>query len=183
MIQSGYFARLADPIRPIPNNGKSGHSGLPIIRISRLPDWVVQSVLPIAIHRLVHRFYPLARCHTVIEVCLPEFGNQAWCAAAQGCYYKKGTLYCRQCVEDWGNDKYKPKSRSELMHYVDCACHSSMFRKRSPPPAEPAPGPPPRPPRSHADGDLARRIEELEKKVLWLLEKVTELEQIRFQHQ
>ena len=53
-------ARLADPIRPMPNKGKSGHSGLPIALISRLPDWVVQSVLPIAIHRLLHRFYPLA---------------------------------------------------------------------------------------------------------------------------
>ena len=41
-------ARLADPIRPMPNKGKSGHSGLPIALISRLPDWVVQSVLPIA---------------------------------------------------------------------------------------------------------------------------------------
>ena len=55
-------ARLADPIRPMPNKGKSGHSGLPIALISRLPDWVVQSVLPIAIHRLLHRLYPLARC-------------------------------------------------------------------------------------------------------------------------
>ena len=54
-------ARLADPIRPMPNKGKSGHSGLPIALISRQPDWVVQSVLPIAIHRLLHRFYPLAR--------------------------------------------------------------------------------------------------------------------------
>ena len=54
-------ARLADPIRPMPNERKSGHSGLPIALISRLPDWVVQSVLPIAIHRLLHRFYPLAR--------------------------------------------------------------------------------------------------------------------------
>ena len=54
-------ARLADPIRPMPNKGKSGHSGLPIALISRLPDWVVQSVLPIAIHRLLHRLYPLAR--------------------------------------------------------------------------------------------------------------------------
>ena len=53
-------ARLADAIRPIPNKGKSGHSGLPIALISRLPDWVVQSVLPIAIHRLLHRLYPLA---------------------------------------------------------------------------------------------------------------------------
>ena len=53
-------ARLADPIRPMPNKGKSGHSGLPIALISRLPDWVVQSVLPIAIHRLLHRLYPLA---------------------------------------------------------------------------------------------------------------------------
>ena len=56
-------ARLADPIRPMPNKGKSGHSGLPIALISRLPDWVVQSVLPIAIHRLLHRLYPLAREH------------------------------------------------------------------------------------------------------------------------
>ena len=53
-------ARLADPIQPLPNKCKSGHSGLPIAPISRLPDWVVQSVLPIAIHRLLHRFYPLA---------------------------------------------------------------------------------------------------------------------------
>ena len=53
-------ARLADPIRPMPNKGKSGHSALPIALIPRLPDWVVQSVLPIAIHRLLHRFYPLA---------------------------------------------------------------------------------------------------------------------------
>ena len=53
-------ARLAGPIRPMPNNGKSKHPGLPIALISRLPDWVVQSVLPIAIHRLLHRFYPLA---------------------------------------------------------------------------------------------------------------------------
>ena len=45
----------------MPNKGKSGHSSLPIAFISRLPDWVVQSVLPIAIHRLLHRFYPLAR--------------------------------------------------------------------------------------------------------------------------
>ena len=44
----------------MPNKGKSGHSGLPIALISRLPDWVVQSVLPIAIHRLLHRLYPLA---------------------------------------------------------------------------------------------------------------------------
>ena len=43
-------ARLADPIRPMPNNGKSSHSGLPIALISRLPDWVVQSVQPIAIY-------------------------------------------------------------------------------------------------------------------------------------
>ena len=61
-------ARLADPIRPMPNKGKSGHSGLPIALISRLPDWVVQSVLPIAIHRLLHRFYPLARDPT--QLCL-----------------------------------------------------------------------------------------------------------------
>ena len=53
-------ARLADPIRPMPNKRKSGHSGLPIALISRRPDWVVQSVLPIAIHRLLHRLYPLA---------------------------------------------------------------------------------------------------------------------------
>ena len=52
-------ARLADAIRPIPNKGKSWHSGLSIALISRLPDWVVQSVLPIAIHRLLHRLYPL----------------------------------------------------------------------------------------------------------------------------
>ena len=57
---SSSHARLADPIRPMPNKGKSRHSGLPIALISRLPDWVVQSVLPIAIHRLLHRFYPLA---------------------------------------------------------------------------------------------------------------------------
>ena len=44
----------------MPNKSKSGHSGLPIALISRLPDWVVQSVLPIAIHRLLHRLYPLA---------------------------------------------------------------------------------------------------------------------------
>lgn len=44
----------------MPNNGKSRHSGLPIARISRLPNLVVQSVLPIAIHRLLHRLYPLA---------------------------------------------------------------------------------------------------------------------------
>ena len=55
-------ARLADPIRPMPNKGKAGHSGLPIALISRLPDWVVHSVLPIAIHRLLHRLYPLASC-------------------------------------------------------------------------------------------------------------------------
>ena len=42
-------ARLADPIRPMPNKGKPGLSGLPIALISRPPDWVVQSVLPIAI--------------------------------------------------------------------------------------------------------------------------------------
>ena len=54
-------ARLADPIRPMPNKHKSGHSGLPIALISRLPDWMAQSVLPIAIHRLLHRLYPLAR--------------------------------------------------------------------------------------------------------------------------
>ena len=53
-------ARLADAIRPTPNKGKSRHSGLPIALISRLPNWVVQSVLPIAMHRLLHRFYPLA---------------------------------------------------------------------------------------------------------------------------
>ena len=53
-------ARLADANRPMPNKGKSVHSGLPIALISRLPDWVVQSVLPIAIHRLLHRLYPLA---------------------------------------------------------------------------------------------------------------------------
>ena len=54
-------ARLADPIRPMPSKGKSRYSGLPIALISRLPDWVVQFVLPIAIHRLLHRYYPLAR--------------------------------------------------------------------------------------------------------------------------
>ena len=54
-------ARLADLIRPMPNNRKSRHSGLPIALISRLADLVVQSVLPIAIHRLLHRFYSLAR--------------------------------------------------------------------------------------------------------------------------
>ena len=54
-------ARLADPIPPMPNNGKSRYYGLPIALISRLPDWVVQSVLPIAIHRLLYRLYPLAR--------------------------------------------------------------------------------------------------------------------------
>ena len=48
----------------MPNKGKSGHSGLPIALISRLPDWVVQSVLPIAIHRLLHRLYPLASIYT-----------------------------------------------------------------------------------------------------------------------
>ena len=52
-------ARLADPIRPMPSKGKSGHSGLPMALISRLPDWVVQSV-----HRLLHRLYPLARKNT-----------------------------------------------------------------------------------------------------------------------
>ena len=45
----------------MPNNGKCGNSAWPIALISRLPDWVVQSVLPIAIHRLLHRLYPLAR--------------------------------------------------------------------------------------------------------------------------
>ena len=53
-------ARLADSIRPMPDKGNSEHPGLPIALISRLPDWAVQSVLPIAIHRLLHRFYPLA---------------------------------------------------------------------------------------------------------------------------
>ena len=52
----------------MPNKGKSGHSGLPIALISRLPDWVVQSVLPIAIHRLLHRFYPLARVTDDTEI-------------------------------------------------------------------------------------------------------------------
>ena len=47
-------ARLADPIHLMPNNGKCTHSGFPIAPISRLPDWVVQSVLLIAIHRLLH---------------------------------------------------------------------------------------------------------------------------------
>ena len=61
-------ARLADPIRPMPNKGKSGHSGLPIALISRLPDWVVQSVLPIAIHRLLHRLYPLASAPDIIPL-------------------------------------------------------------------------------------------------------------------
>ena len=61
-------ARLADPIRPMPNKGKSGHSGLPIAFISRLPDWVVQSVLPIAIHRLLHRLYPLASTERISQV-------------------------------------------------------------------------------------------------------------------
>ena len=54
-------ARLADPILPMPNKGKSRHSSLPIALIPRLPDWVVQSVLPIAIHRSLHRLYSLAR--------------------------------------------------------------------------------------------------------------------------
>ena len=54
-------ARLADPIRPMLDNGNFEHFRFPIALISRLPDWVVQSVLPIAIHRLLHRFYPLAR--------------------------------------------------------------------------------------------------------------------------
>ena len=41
-------------------NGNSEHPGSPIALFSRLPEWAVQSVLPIAIHRLLHRFYPLA---------------------------------------------------------------------------------------------------------------------------
>ena len=51
-------ARLADLMQPMPINGKSEYSGLPIALISRLPDWVAQSVLPIAIRRVLHRFYP-----------------------------------------------------------------------------------------------------------------------------
>ena len=43
-------ARLLDPIRPMPDNGSFEHPGSPIALISRLPDWAVQSVLPIAIH-------------------------------------------------------------------------------------------------------------------------------------
>ena len=46
-ISSTHFPRL-------------GVQPCPIAFISRLPDWVVQSVLPIAIQRLLHRFYPLA---------------------------------------------------------------------------------------------------------------------------
>ena len=42
-------ARLLDPIRPMPDNGSFEHPGSPIALISRLPDWAVQSVLPIAI--------------------------------------------------------------------------------------------------------------------------------------
>ena len=60
------YARLADPIQPMPNKCKSVHSCLPIALISRLPDWVVQSVLPIAIHRLLHRLYPLASAVTLV---------------------------------------------------------------------------------------------------------------------
>ena len=54
-------AQLADPVRPMWNNSKNSCSGFPIACIFRLPDWAVQSVLPIASSRLVHRFYPLAR--------------------------------------------------------------------------------------------------------------------------
>ena len=42
-------ARLLDPIRPMPDNGSFEHPGSPIALISRLPDWAVQSILPIAI--------------------------------------------------------------------------------------------------------------------------------------
>ena len=59
-------ARLADPIWPMPNKGKSGHSGLPIALISRLPNRVVQSVLPIAIHQLLQRRYPLASMNVLL---------------------------------------------------------------------------------------------------------------------
>ena len=61
-------ARLADPIRRMPDNGNSEHPGFPIALISRLPDWVVQSVVPIAIHRLLHRFYPLASSLTNVTL-------------------------------------------------------------------------------------------------------------------
>ena len=45
----------------MPDNSNSEHPVFPIALISRMPDWAVQSVLPIAIHRLLHRCYPLAR--------------------------------------------------------------------------------------------------------------------------
>ncbi len=41
-------ARSVDPIRPMPNKSNSRHAVLPIALISRLPDWAMQSVLPIA---------------------------------------------------------------------------------------------------------------------------------------
>ena len=53
-------AQLADPICPMPNKRKSWHSGLPLALSPGLPNWVVQSVLLIAIHPLLDRFYPLA---------------------------------------------------------------------------------------------------------------------------
>ena len=53
-------ARLAAAVRPMPNNDKTTHPGFPIALVSRLPDWAVQSVLPIATSRLFRRFYPLA---------------------------------------------------------------------------------------------------------------------------
>ena len=49
------------PIWPMPNDSKSTHSGF-IVRLQLLSDWMLQSALPIAIHRLRYRVYPLARC-------------------------------------------------------------------------------------------------------------------------
>ena len=52
-------ARLADPIGPMAflKNGRS-----------QLTNWMVQSVLPIAIYRLLHGLYPLASASRVAFV-------------------------------------------------------------------------------------------------------------------
>ena len=52
------------------DNGNCEHQGFLTALISRLPDWAVQSVLPIAIHRLVHGFYPLASLQASMSIYL-----------------------------------------------------------------------------------------------------------------
>ena len=55
-------ARLLDPIRPMPDNGSFEHPGSPIALISRLPDWAVQSVLPIAIPPIAPSILSTGQC-------------------------------------------------------------------------------------------------------------------------